>query len=107
MIDSRKVPEFVIMLESQHEFLENRIRELPEEQVEGTHYNEEGMSRRLKIYQKNNVSVGGSSVLAHFFEENGIEILTLKADQLNNNDLFNAMRIFIERVRITIIITIA
>lgn len=100
VIDERKIPEFVIMLEATNEFLENRVRNLPEEEVEGTHYNEEGMRRRLEEYRKNNVSEGGVSVLSTFFDENNIEILRLKYGNITNEEIFKAMKIFVERVSI-------
>lgn len=87
------------MLEATNEFLQNRVRDLPEEVVEGTHYTEEGMRRRLEEYFKNNVSEGGVSVLSTFFDENHIEILRLKYGNITNEEIFKAMRIFIERVR--------
>ena len=98
VIDDRKVPEFVVKFESTDEALKARIKGLPEEQVAGTHYNEEGMTRRLLAYNKNNFSESGSPVLATFFNENNIEILNLKLENMTDEEVFKAMKIFIERV---------
>jgi len=99
MIDNRKVPEFVIKLEASEQFLKNRIKKLPEEDVENTHYTEEGMQRRLNIYNKNNISEGGSSVLSTFFKENNIDILNVNVESLPNEEIFDTIKIFVERVK--------
>lgn len=98
MIDSRKVPEFVLKLEASEQFLKNRIKQLPEESLENTHYTEEGMNRRLDIYNKNNISEGGVSVLSTFFNENNIDILHVNVEALPNEEIFNTIKIFVERV---------
>lgn len=98
VIDKRKIPEFVVKFESTDDFLKGRVKALPEEKVAGTHYNEEGMTRRLAAFNKVNVSEGGSSVLSTFFDEHEIEILRLKVEGMSEADIFNAIKIFVERV---------
>lgn len=100
VIDERKVPEFVVKLEAPDDFLKVRVKGLPEDQVTGTHYNEEGMNRRLHAHHKNNVSEGGHPVLSTFFDEHHIEILKLKADGVPDEEIFNSIKIFVERVTI-------
>ena len=98
MIDNRKIPEFVLKLEASEQFLKNRVKQLPEESLENTHYTEEGMNRRLDIYNKNNISEGGVSVLSTFFNENNIDILHVNVEALPNEEIFNTIKIFVERV---------
>jgi len=97
MIDSRKVPEFVVKLEASEQFLKDRVKKLPEESLENTHYTEEGMHRRLAVYNKSNISEGGSSVLSTFFKENNIDILNVNVEILPNEEIFNTIKIFVER----------
>lgn len=78
------------------EFLKQRVKELPEERVANTHYNEEGMNRRLAEYKKNNDSTTGESILADFFKERFIEPLVINVTN-PSNDSFDNLRTFIER----------
>ena len=48
------MPQSVIFLDETDEFLKQRVKELPEVKIANTHYNEEGMIRRLAEYRKNN-----------------------------------------------------
>jgi len=50
--------------------LKARVKELPEKEVLGTHYTEDGMKRRTDLYKKNNFSDNGSPVLETFFKDN-------------------------------------
>jgi len=52
--------------------LKQRVKELPEKEILGTHYTEDGMKRRIELYKKNNTSDNGSPVLETFFKENTI-----------------------------------
>ena len=98
VLNAEKVPEFVVRLEGSDEFLKARTKGLPEENVVGTHFTEEGMNRRLDIYNKNNISEGGVSVLSTFFNENNIDILHVNVEALPNEEIFNTIKIFVERV---------
>jgi len=98
VIDTRKVPEFVIQFQASDEFLNTRVKNLTEEDILETHYTEEGMKRRLAVYKKDNVSEGGNSVLSTFFDENKIEILKVQCETMSNENIFDAIKIFVERV---------
>jgi len=41
-------------LEGEDVILKQRVKELPAEKTEGTHYNEKDMDRRLKVYREAN-----------------------------------------------------
>lgn len=45
------MPELVVSLEASDEFLKERIIQRPEREIQGTHYTEEHMMRRLKEYR--------------------------------------------------------
>lgn len=44
-------PEYIISLEASDEFLLNTILSCPEYQIQGTHYDESGMIRRLSEFR--------------------------------------------------------
>ncbi|OAD61393.1 Adenylate kinase 7 [Eufriesea mexicana] len=46
------MPELVVSLEASDEFLKERIIQQPEREIQGTHYTEEHMMRRLKEYRR-------------------------------------------------------
>ena len=45
----------------------------------GTHYNEEGMIRRLANYRKNNDKSTGKPIFVDFFKENKVEVLDVNS----------------------------
>ena len=49
--DKLIMPEFVFSLEATDEFLRQRVMNLPESVVHGTHNDEEGLMRRLEEYR--------------------------------------------------------
>jgi hypothetical protein len=57
----------VILIEGGDEFLENRITNLPEGVFEVTHWNAEGMKRRLRLYREENENVEGDPSVKDFF----------------------------------------
>ncbi|EFN64839.1 Putative adenylate kinase 7 [Camponotus floridanus] len=50
-IENTILPELVIVLEASDEFLKERVINLPEKEIQNTHYTEEHMLRRLKEYR--------------------------------------------------------
>uniref|UniRef100_F6U2V6 Adenylate kinase 7 n=1 Tax=Ciona intestinalis TaxID=7719 RepID=F6U2V6_CIOIN len=52
--DSSIMPEVVIALDAEDDFLKHRVMNLPEEVVQGTHNTEEGFLRRLQEYRSSN-----------------------------------------------------
>lgn len=45
------LPELVVVLEASDEFLKERVMNLPEREIQNTHYTEEHMLRRLREYR--------------------------------------------------------
>ncbi len=64
--DKKLLPEVVVTLEADDAFLKNRIMNLPETVVVGTHNTEEGLTRRLHDYRA--VS-GEDETLLNLFDE--------------------------------------
>lgn len=45
------LPELVVVLEASDDFLKERVMNLPESEIQDTHYTEEHMLRRLREYR--------------------------------------------------------
>lgn len=60
------MPEFVICLEANDDFLKQRIMNLPETQVVGTHNTEDGLMRRLDAYRSANTE---DDTVLNYFDE--------------------------------------
>ena len=69
------IPQKVILFEGPEEFILNRVKEMPEEKKENTHYNKEDMTRRLEEYKARSDESQENVAPASFFNKRGIEIL--------------------------------
>lgn len=56
------IPQFIIQLNADELSLKQRVKELPLEKTVDTHFNEQGMDRRLKLHREN------SEALQQFFQ---------------------------------------
>jgi adenylate kinase len=91
------LPNSVIRLdEASDDFLKNRVKNMPENLLHNTHYNEEGMVRRLHAYRNLNESTKGDLSLSDFFYKNKIEITSLDC-KINEDEMVNRSKIFLER----------
>ncbi len=66
MYDKATMPEWVISLDAPDEFLKERVMNLPENLVAGTHNTEEGLLRRLVEFRA--INEEDSTVLNYFDE---------------------------------------
>ena len=90
-------PKSVLVLDGSDENLIQRVRELPEDQIVGTHYNEAEMRRRIKDYNLSNKSVVAEPAVQDFFQKQGIKFF--KEDMMTRTkDALNSFKIYIERV---------
>ena len=64
--DKLAMPEVVVSLEAKDDFLRQRIMNLPETVVAGTHNTETGLMRRLADYRKDNTE---DETVLHYFDE--------------------------------------
>jgi len=46
------VPQYCVALTGEDAAIKLKIKELPVEKIDGTHFNDQGMDRRLKIYRE-------------------------------------------------------
>lgn len=67
--DQTIFPGSIIVMEGRDEDLVQRVRELPEDQILGSHYTSEDMKRRLKDYRLANNSTVAEPAIQDFFRE--------------------------------------
>jgi len=96
VIDNDIYPQSVIVLQGDDQFLIERVRNLPEDMVAGTHYNEEDMERRLETYHRVNDSEIGLPSVSEFFAENLLEVLKVPS-ALERDEIFERMLTYAER----------
>ncbi|XP_051875089.1 adenylate kinase 7 isoform X2 [Pristis pectinata] len=82
--DKAITPEYVFALEASDEFLKQRILNLPESVVVGTHYTQERFLRYLAHYREQNTE---DETLLNYFDE--IEIHPVHIDVSQDNDAEN------------------
>ncbi|CBY24578.1 unnamed protein product [Oikopleura dioica] len=78
---ANKVPEMIVDLSATNDFLKERMMNLPEEIVQGTHNNEEGYLRRYAQFQADRAE---EDTVIHWFSE--MEIDPVIADITQKND---------------------
>ncbi len=83
IIDNPIFPSSCIGLQQDDKFLINRIRELSEAQIAGTHYTMADMKRRLKTYRLENESRVAEPSVQQFFSEHSVQPFTIDADRKN------------------------
>ena len=91
-------PSSTIVLKGNDENLIRRVRELPENQIEGTHYTKDDMLRRLQAYRTANNSVVAEPSVQDFFKKQAIGIYSEEIST-SQKDALNGFKIYIERVR--------
>ncbi len=55
-------PQYVITLQGDDLALKQKVKEMPPEKTHDTHFNDQGMDRRLKYYREHNIHDSGNSV---------------------------------------------
>jgi len=60
-------PSHVLLLKGEDQEIINRMKNLPENEIQNTHYNEADMKRRLKKYREDNNSVIAEPSVQQFF----------------------------------------
>lgn len=66
--DETIFPGSIVVMEGRDEDLVQRVRELPEDQILGSHYTPEDMKRRLKSYRIANNSTVAEPAIQDFFQ---------------------------------------
>lgn len=62
------MPDSFILIDGNEDQIKQRVRELPEQDIEGTHWNSAELQRRTKEYRKINNSPIGDPSLSDFFK---------------------------------------
>ena len=65
------------MLTGSDEELIKRVRNLPEDVIAGTHYNNADMTRRMKAYRTSNNSKVAEYSVSEFFFQRGVQLLSI------------------------------
>jgi len=81
--DEATVPELVVDFTATEDFLKQRMMNLPEEVVQGTHNTEEGFLRRLAQF---NSSRSEEDTVIHWFDEQEIDPIVIDVTQNNDED---------------------
>ncbi|XP_043930582.1 adenylate kinase 7 [Protopterus annectens] len=79
--DKAIIPEYVIALDAPDDFLKNRVMNLPESVVAGTHYTQDRFIRRLNLFR--DINTEDETVLNYFDE---LEIHPQHIDVTKDND---------------------
>lgn len=90
-------PKSCILMTGSDSALVDRVKELPEEAIEGTHYNFADMTRRLKGYRTSNNSQVAEPSVQMFFEKQTVQVFSEKITT-PVCDALDSFKIYIERV---------
>lgn len=93
-LDKDIYPDSVIIIKATNEFLIARAKSMPEQMVVGTHYNDEGMKRRLQAFRDANIP--DKQPLIEYFISHKSETLEIEASVEEMVSLENIEK-FIER----------
>lgn len=96
------IPESVLILYGSDDFLKERCKSLPANFLNGSHYTEEGMFRRLLGWRKMNEE--NMRNIGSFYRGNDFEIMDLNVEEKKaEEETLKQIQAFIERVRIILI----
>jgi adenylate kinase len=94
------MPSNCIVIHGEDKDLIDRVRNLSEAEIEGTHYNAADMQRRLKSYRlANNSEVAEPSIQDFFKNQGKITLHNVDAFAQTSENALCSMKIYIERVR--------
>lgn len=96
IVDQAIVPKSCIVLTGSDADLIKRVKNLPENEIKGTHYNAEDMARRLKAYHTANNSKVAEYAVSDFFKQQGIQLFSIDCTTPIEKTL-DAFKIYIER----------
>ena len=94
---------FVLFLIASEEVLFARADAVPEETRTGTHYDEEGMTRRLQEFNARHDESQGFPPLVNFFRNRGSEVLTVSAEK-TEDQVCKEIEQFVEKACFNIIV---
>jgi len=97
VIDSSISASSCIVFKQDDKFLIDRVKDLTEAEISGTHYNIKDMKRRLEAYRKANESEVAEPSVQDFFKEHGVKLFE-KDSKLDRATVIESLKIYIERV---------
>lgn len=97
VIDDKIRPDSAIFIKNKPESSLAEISKMSLQETVGTHHTEREFQRRHKIWEGNNISANGSSVLTDFYSENNIEVLHWDASQMANANHLDCIKMYIEK----------
>ena len=62
------MPQYTVIFEAENDFLKQRVKELPPEKTEGTHYVDAQQERRIKLWREQNPSTEADTHIYNFFK---------------------------------------
>ena len=84
-INNEIVPQYVIVFQGDDAYLKQRVKELPPEKTLDTHYNDQGMDRRLKLYREQNQNEHSvQDFFAKFIGKENIKVTEANKDEHTN-----------------------
>ncbi|KAL8274804.1 hypothetical protein Esti_001279 [Eimeria stiedai] len=96
-LDALLAPDFVVSLSASMETCEKRLMALHPSAVIPSHNDREGFRRRYQIHVQQNESVEGRPRNTDFFQERGVEVLTLPTDGKTPEELLASCMIYLSR----------
>jgi len=96
-INQKVVPQYTIALEADDASLIARAKELPAEKLEGSHWNDAGMARRLKDYRAKNPEDSKETIKEYFIEHIGHENVLVVDSTLPQEEQLVKMKEIIEQ----------
>ena len=68
VVNDKIMPQFCIVFDSENDFLKQRVQKLPKEETEGTHFTDQHLERRLKVYREHNAMAASDKHILRFFQ---------------------------------------
>jgi adenylate kinase len=97
-LDTTFLPQYVINLMADDEFLRQKMKEMPEEKKAGTHYTDDQMVRRLKAFREHNQEESGSQTIDFFVSACGEDkVLQEQVTDIENEKFIVDLKQFIEQ----------
>ena len=96
-LNERILPQYTIVLEADDAHLTQKMKDMPAEKIEGTHWNDAGMARRLKDYRAKNPEGSGETIQDLFTELLGYPAVLVVDATIPEADQIGKMEELIEQ----------
>lgn len=96
-MNEKILPQYTIIFESDDAYLISKAKELPQEKLEGSHWNDAGMIRRIKEYRARNIEDSKDTVKEFFTEHIGYQNVLFVDCKLPEKEKISKMEEIIEQ----------